>query len=328
MNYGTPTQPTRAAFGAIPTRQHVAAAVMLLQVHAPAVWQGEEGPRWRLTVTPGSVQIGTKDYARINRSQEEREARRLRDNPGMTLTVPKRAEISKWSGKSRTNMVRTFCAIDWEPFVKAVELGACPALVTLTLPGDWLAVAPTGEAFKSLVNRLRKRFDRAWGCHMSGPWKLEFQRRGAPHLHILTVPPVGVDSISGLPFAEWLSKTWADVVSSSNEPDRGHEHDPVGGCGCKPGRPADAPCDCSEYCRHLAAGTGVDCEETLRYGDPKRIAVYFSKHGLFADKEYQNVVPEAWSEPGKGPGRFWGVWVLGVVKGNVELADNAHYVKY
>jgi hypothetical protein len=161
-------------------------------------------------------------------------------------------------------------------------------------------VAPSGEAFKLLVNKFRKRYAFAWGVQMAGPWKMEFQRRGAPHLHVLTVPPLGLSAGSQLPFAEWLSKTWADVV---NAPDP------------------------EERRKHELAGTGVDYEETLRYGDPKRIAVYFSKHGLFRDKEYQNQVPDAWSEPGKGPGRFWGVWVLDVAKANVEIADNAHYVK-
>ena len=29
-----------------------------------------------------------------------------------------------------------------------------------------------------------------------------------------------------------------------------------------------------------------------------------------ASKEYQHHVPPEWSEPGTGPGRFWGVWTL------------------
>jgi hypothetical protein len=40
------------------------------------------------------------------------------------------------------------------------------------------------------------------------------------------------------------------------------------------------------------------------------VAVYFSKHGSFASKEYQHLVPKAWQEPGQGPGRFWGFWGL------------------
>ena len=295
-------QGNTGAFTAIPTRAEVFAAAASMPGQ-PARWAGQEGPRWRLTVTPGSIQIGTKDYARLNRSAEERISRSLRDNFGMVIqepvVAPKRDKISEWSAKSRTNMVRTFCAVDWTPFVEKVADGAAPAVVTLTLPGDWLTVAPDGEAFKKLVNTFRARYQRAWGEYIAGAWKLEFQRRGAPHLHILTVPPLGVDKKLELPFRQWLSTVWTDVVAHP---------------------------DPEERAKHLLAGTGVDYEETLRYGDPKRISVYFSKHGLFAEKEYQNVVPEAWRQPGKGPGRFWGVWVLDVLKANVEIADNAHYV--
>lgn len=296
-------QASTGAFTSIPTRDSVFAAAESMPGQPPR-WKGEEGPRWRLTFSPGSVQIGTKDYGRLNRSAEARMARFLRDDvpmqPYAPATAPKRDKISEWSSKSRTNMVRTFCAVDWTPFVDLVAAGAVPALVTLTLPGDWLTVAPDGQTFKKLVNTFRARYQRAWGEAIGGAWKLEFQRRGAPHLHILSVPPLGVDKKLGLPFAQWLSTVWAEIV--------------------------DHP-DPEERRKHELAGTGVDYEETLRYGDPKRISVYFSKHGLFAEKEYQNTVPDAWRERGKGPGRFWGVWVLDVLKASAEIADNAHYVK-
>ena len=37
--------------------------------------------------------------------------------------------------------------------------------------------------------------------------------------------------------------------------------------------------------------------------DPKRLAIYFTKHSSpndLGDKEYQHIVPEPWREPGKG----------------------------
>lgn len=304
---------TASCFSRIPTRDSVFSAASAMP-HQPPRWAGQEGPRWRLTITPGGIRQGTKDYARLNSSEEERTRRRLRDNPHMDdePAPRKRDKISDWSAKSRANMCWTFAAVDYAPLVARVAQGEPPALVTLTLPGDWLAVAPDGESFKKMVAKFRKRFTYSWGEDIAGIWKLEFQRRGAPHLHILTVPPSGVDLRKGRDFVTWLSETWAACVDASAQPDKG-EHVTGGRCGC------------SERCRHLTAGTGVDFEETLRYADTKRIAVYFSKHGTFSDKEYQNVVPSAWSEPGKGPGRFWGVWKLDVLKANVEVADNAQY---
>ncbi|MFC7650299.1 hypothetical protein ACFQX6_65755 [Streptosporangium lutulentum] len=68
--------------------------------------------------------------------------------------------------------------------------------------------------------------------------------------------------------------------------------------------------DPAERARHQLAGTGIDYAEGLKARDPKRVAVYFTKHGAFQAKEYQHCVPEEWREPGQGPGRFWGYWRL------------------
>jgi len=96
--------------------------------------------------------------------------------------------------------------------------------LTLTYPGDWLTVAPTSEAVAEHFAALCKRYARAWGEELIGPWKKEFQRRGAPHLHISTAPPMGFTTITDpaagvrreVDFKTWLSITWADIV---NHPD-------------------------------------------------------------------------------------------------------------
>src|SRR5690606_6166696 len=72
--------------------------------------------------------------------------------------------------------------------------------------------------------------------------------------------------------------------------------------------------------RHRLAGTGIDWSEGLRARDPRRVSVYFTKHGSFAAKEYQHCVPEAWAEPGQGPGRFWGYWHLEKAAYGAEVA--------
>ena len=78
--------------------------------------------------------------------------------------------------------------------------------------------------------------------------------------------------------------------------------------------------DPEERRRHRLAGTGVDWNEGLKARDPRRVAVYFTKHGSFAAKEYQHCVPEAWQEPGQGPGRFWGYWHLEKAVYGAEVA--------
>jgi hypothetical protein len=167
-------------------------------------------------------------------------------------------------------------------------------MITLTYPGDWLTVAPNGATCKIHLEMLRKRYQRAFGEDLACLWKQEFQRRGAPHFHLLMVPPAGT-SEDGQYFRQWLSVNWAAVVSHP-DPD--------------------------QYYRHVLAGTAVDWAEGLKSTDPKRVADYFAKHGSFSAKEYQNCVPQEWRKPGRGPGRFWGVWGLKPARVGVRVSQS------
>jgi hypothetical protein len=199
-------------------------------------------------------------------------------------------------------MVAALCELDYRPLL--ADLARVPAMVTLTYPADWLTVVPDGKTAKRHLQAFRKRYVKAWGEDIPAVWKLEFQDRGAPHFHLLMVPPHGKARIpgararkaawvgAGLSFKRWLSAVWADIV--------------------------DHP-DPAEKEKHLGAGTNVNYSEGLRASDPKRVAVYFTKHGSFRKKEYQHCVPEPWRAPGKGPGRFWGYWSLHRVTVAVEV---------
>lgn len=158
---------------------------------------------------------------------------------------------------------------------------------------------------------------------MPGIWKLEFQRRGAPHLHVLTTVPVGTalrprsDSErahasrcrrdvcdheshmqADMPFQEWAAHAWALSV--------GHP-------------------DAGEFARNLAAGTQVLTDLELRYGDARRVAVYFSKHGMLEAKAYQNRPPRQWRDAvaaeGEAGARFWGYWVVRPLREVVEIDE-------
>ncbi|MBB4717856.1 hypothetical protein BJ965_007843 [Streptomyces luteogriseus] len=215
--------------------------------------------------------------------------------------------VSEWSRKSRARMTRRLAELDYGPLLR---MGLRLPMTTLTYPGDWLAVAPTGKAVKRHLDQFRKRFERAWGFAFTGIWKLEFQRRGAPHLHLWGPEPEGTAGElrrltstryrpavgDGLTYRDWLSAVWADIV--------------------------DHP-DLEQRRRHQLAGTAVDFREGERMRDPRRLAVYFTKHGSFSAKEYQHQVPDAWSEPGAGPGRFWGYWGLDPATAGVELHPEA-----
>ena len=100
------------------------------------------------------------------------------------------------------------------------------------------------------------------------------------------------------------------------------------GTGCHRNGPTSSPIPTHEQrARHLLAGTAVDFLNGLRACDPKRLAIYFTKHSSpnkLGDKEYQHIVPEAWREPGHGPGRFWGVHGLQRATAVVEIVQDVY----
>lgn len=265
-------------------------------------WAGEEGPRFRIVISPGAMAVESRDLARADRTWERQEKARQSEVEMVAAYIAEHGcpppepaptrEITSWSRKSRANMFRVFSELDYTELVKREGI---PAMVTLTYPADWLAVAPDGKAVKAHFKAFRKRWERTWGDQLLALWKLEFQARGAPHLHLFTVVPDG-RTPEGQHFREWLSATWAAVVAHP---------------------------DPEEYRKHQLAGTGVDYAAGLRSSDPRRIAVYFSKHASFSAKEYQNCVPPEWREPGKGPGRFWGFWGLERCTRSVEVTPQA-----
>jgi hypothetical protein len=275
---------------------------------------------FQISTGPGVVRLGWKRPVRQEKAAERAARKRATDLHAMEFAIEQGLEtepglkwpatvavanappsastgraVTSWSRKSRTAMCRTFAELDYRPMVAS---GRVPAMVTLTYPGEWLTVAPDGRSVKRHMVLLRKRFHRNWGEPMRYIWKMEFQRRGAPHVHLWMAPPVGVGR-SGVSFRAWLSDTWADIVAHP---------DPV------------------QRNAHRVAGTAVDVLSGLRAVDPKRLAIYFTKHSspnTLSDKEYQHEVPNEWQAPGKGPGRFWGYHglVKAVATVEVDLRD-------
>lgn len=63
----------------------------------------------------------------------------------------------------------------------------------------------------------------------------------------------------------------------------------------------------------------------LQARDPKRLAIYFTKHSspnMDGAKEYQHNVPELWREPGKGRVRRRQLLTQGGLNGGIALANN------
>ncbi|SKJ21733.1 rolling circle replication-associated protein [Mycobacteroides abscessus] len=285
-----------------------------------------ESGRFRITVGPGIVRVGWKNPVRHEKASERAIHRRSLDvadwcsrakdlfdrasrlEPHAVTAVADRKwssikpdglgrVITHWSRKSRSAMCRTFAELDYTPLV---ESGRVPAMITLTYPGDWETVAPSGANVKRHMVLWRKRFQREYGEPARYIWKLEFQRRGAPHIHLWMAPPAS-SGRSGQRFPHWLSETWADIV--------------------------DHP-DAEQRARHRLAGTAIDVRSGLKACDPKRLAIYFTKHSSpnpHGEKEYQHIVPELWQQPGHGPGRFWGAYGLKKAIAVVEVAQASYF---
>lgn len=132
-----------------------------------------------------------------------------------------------------------FGALPWE------LLGRRPAMITLTYPRDWRAYGGTAEQVRRHREAFKERWRRKWGPPI-GVWVVEFQRRGAPHLHMyLGLPDVVSDeeymalqrrtirrrrmtdeigtyearrqmkALDG-PFGLWLRTAWSEIVGSGS----------------------------------------------------------------------------------------------------------------
>jgi hypothetical protein len=293
-----------------PSPELVASAAALLEPAPPwahgrdRLGEEPESGRFRITIGPGEVRLGWTSPVRAEKASERSVGRHRLDvaaaedriRTGHDVPNPPGRAITEWSRKSRAAMCRTFAELDYTPLV---ECGRVPAMVTLTYPGDWECVARDGASVKRHLVLWRKRFQREWGEPARYIWKLEFQRRGAPHIHLWMAPP-NTTGRSGRTFRDWLSQEWADIVAHP---------------------------DPQQHKRHLLAGTAIDVLKGLRACDPKRLAIYFTKHSSpnqLGDKEYQHIIPEVWRRPGHGPGRFRGVHGLHRATAVVEIAQDAY----
>jgi hypothetical protein len=109
----------------------------------------------------------------------------------------KRGKITGFSRKSRKRMIQE---------LSKVRRDSLPIMVTLTYPGEY---SHDPKAWKNdldnFVRRLARKFKNA-----AGVWKLEPQKRGAPHFHLF---------VWGAGYAElllWVALAWFQVVKSGD----------------------------------------------------------------------------------------------------------------
>ena len=154
------------------------------------------------------------------------------------------------SSRSRNNMRRLFMSLPWE------LLGARPAMVSLTYPGDWKRWVPNGRVLEAHRRAFERRWVRRWGEPLVGVWVKEFQESGRPHMHLYigvpsevsdedfeglrqrtvmrhryeaslgryqgraALPAIGMEY--GGQFAMWLRTAWSEVVGTQGVSKKHH----------------------------------------------------------------------------------------------------------
>ncbi len=178
-----------------------------------------------------------------------------RSRPG---TAGIRQPITKFTRSSRLRLLRHLNCVDRRKIAAGLAI-----FVTCTYPKGF----PSPEDAKRDADALRARFEREFG-QRPGVWKLEPQKRGAPHFHLL----IFMESAGDLAKHEhFWPRAWCEVVKSA---DPNHLRWHLG----------------------LLGGKNKHCVERVRTWNG--VMVYAGKY-LGKSCEAQG-----WEKPG----RFWGIW--------------------
>jgi hypothetical protein len=170
--------------GGLPLRDTAAFGASLSTCHNPPKGT-KQGKKAVIKYRVGASVVTAK------RERVEKEQKRA-DNQ----EVPKRGKVAGFSPKSRNRLMRTLAE---------VRRDCLPLFVTLTFPAYYPTIERAKRDLDTFIKRMARKFPT-----VAGVWKLEPQKRGAPHFHLL---------IWGASFAELLSfvpLAWYEIVGSGD----------------------------------------------------------------------------------------------------------------
>lgn len=147
-----------------------------------------------VTVCPGA------SYLKVYRGPQRPEPQREREAP------PKRGRCLHFSAPCQRRLRNAM----------AQMLRIAPAaFATLTYPAVW---EPNARTWKRHLDMLTKRMRRRYP-ELAGFWKLEFQRRGAPHFHLMIfgAPTTEDNPRAFVELRQWIATNWFEVVASGDE---------------------------------------------------------------------------------------------------------------
>jgi len=124
--------------------------------------------------------------------------------PRETRQTWNRGVVTGFSRASRKRLMETLAKVDQQ------QLRVKPLFLTLTYPGEYSEdPAIWKRDHDTFLKRLARKHPEA-----SAIWRLEFQKRGAPHFHLLLFNVKWLDK-------KWVSKCWYQIVGSL---DKRHEN--------------------------------------------------------------------------------------------------------
>jgi hypothetical protein len=120
------------------------------------------------------------------------------NSPGVPPGGP-RGKVTAFSHASRRRLLQELASVDRGP-------ESLPLFVGLTYPGAGWSDSPAAwhQHLESLYNRLCRRFDPKRE-RIAIVWRMEAQKRGAPHFHLL------IFGVKFLPY-QWLGAVWSAIV--------------------------------------------------------------------------------------------------------------------
>lgn len=128
--------------------------------------------------------------------------------PSEPVERKKRGKIVRFTRASRKRLQCLIGELDQ-------DVAGLPLFVTLTYPGSWGKREDRSERdldpkqWKRDLDVWKRRLERAYPG-VWGIWRLEAQKRGAPHYHLL------LWGVSHIPI-DWIAQTWWEVVGSGEK---------------------------------------------------------------------------------------------------------------
>lgn len=123
------------------------------------------------------------------------------DRPRAQIGGGRRGAIKGFSSASRRRLMRRLASINRHGSERP------PAFITITYPREYPTESNVYKAHaRALLKRLRRRFG-------ARPviWRLEFQKRGAPHFHLLVWDLEVTDELK-----PWLLQAWYEVCGTGD----------------------------------------------------------------------------------------------------------------